>query len=91
MEDEKLLSIYNLKTHFFTRKGVVPAVDGVNIEVPKGKIIGVVGESGCGKSMTAMSIINLIKKPGKIVEGSIELEDKKLRDWIHISRTNDFT
>lgn len=80
MEDEKLLSIYNLKTHFFTRKGVVPAVDGVNIEVPKGKIIGVVGESGCGKSMTAMSIINLIKKPGKIVEGSIELEDKKLID-----------
>ena len=80
MEDEKLLSIYNLKTHFFTRKGVVTAVDGVNIEVPKGKIIGVVGESGCGKSMTAMSIINLIKKPGKIVEGSIELEDKKLID-----------
>lgn len=80
MEDEKLLSIYNLKTHFFTRKGVVPAIDGVNIEVPKGKIIGVVGESGCGKSMTAMSIINLIKKPGKIVEGSIELEDKKLID-----------
>ena len=80
MEDEKLLSIYNLKTHFLTRKGVVPAIDGVNIEVPKGKIIGVVGESGCGKSMTAMSIINLIKKPGKIVEGSIELEDKKLID-----------
>ena len=66
MEDEKLLSIYNLKTHFFTRKGVVPAVDGVNIEVPKGKIIGVVGESGCGKSMTAMSIINLIKNVGRI-------------------------
>ena len=51
---EDLLNISNLKTHFFTKKGVVPAVDGVSISIPKSSIVGVVGESGCGKSMTAM-------------------------------------
>ena len=75
---EDLLKVSNLKTHFFTRKGVVPAVDGVSISVPKSSIIGLVGESGCGKSMTAMSIMQLIQKPGKIINGSIELEDEDL-------------
>lgn len=75
---EELLRINNLKTHFYTRKGVVPAVDGVCISVPKSSIIGLVGESGCGKSMTAMSIMQLIQKPGKIINGSIELEDEDL-------------
>lgn len=75
---DELLRIDNLKTHFFTKKGIVPAVDGVSISVPKSSIIGLVGESGCGKSMTAMSIMQLIQKPGKIINGSIELEDENL-------------
>nr|WP_312579328.1 ABC transporter ATP-binding protein [Sedimentibacter sp.] len=71
---EDLLNITNLKTHFFTKRGVVPAVDGISISIPKSSIVGVVGESGCGKSMTAMSIMQLVQKPGKVVQGTIELE-----------------
>jgi oligopeptide/dipeptide ABC transporter ATP-binding protein len=73
---ETLLSIENLKTHFFTSSGVVKAVDGVNLTVPKGGRIGIVGESGCGKSVTALSILRLVSPPGKIVEGKILLEGK---------------
>lgn len=72
------LKIDHLKTQFQTTKGIVPAVDDVSIEIPKGKIIGLVGESGCGKSMTAMSVMQLVRKPGKIVEGSIMLMGKDL-------------
>ena len=75
---EYTLKIENLKTQFHTRRGVVPAVDDVSIEIPKGKIIGLVGESGCGKSMTAMSVMQLVKKPGKIVDGKIMLMGKNL-------------
>lgn len=75
---DELLRINNLKTHFFTKKGVVPAVDGVSISVPKSSVIGVVGESGCGKSMTAMSIMQLVQKPGRIINGSVELEGEDL-------------
>jgi len=75
---EDLLKISNLKTHFFTKRGVVPAVDGISISIPKSSIVGIVGESGCGKSMTAMSIMQLIQKPGKIVEGKIELDGENL-------------
>ena len=75
---EELLKVNNLKTHFFTKKGVVPAVDGISITIPKSSIVGVVGESGCGKSMTAMSIMQLIQKPGKIIYGTIELEEENL-------------
>ncbi len=72
------LKIEHLKTQFETRKGIVPAVDDVSIEIPKGKIVGLVGESGCGKSMTAMSIMQLVRKPGKIVDGKILLNGKNL-------------
>nr|WP_300093948.1 ABC transporter ATP-binding protein [Sedimentibacter sp.] len=78
---EDLLNISNLKTHFFTKKGVVPAVDGVSISIPKSSIIGIVGESGCGKSMTAMSIMQLIQKPGKIVGGKIQLDNENLLSY----------
>lgn len=74
MNDSIVLDIRDLKSHFFTAKGEVPAVDGVSIEVPAGKIIGIVGESGCGKSMTAMSVMGLLRYPGKVVGGSITLE-----------------
>ena len=57
MNEPIVLDIRDLKSHFFTAKGEVPAVDGVSIQVPAGKIIGIVGESGCGKSMTAMSVM----------------------------------
>ncbi len=75
---ENMLEVKNLKTHFFTRKGVVPAVDGVDLRIEKGQVVGVVGESGCGKSMTAMSIVRLLVHPGKIVEGQILLEGRDL-------------
>lgn len=78
---EDLLRINNLKTHFFTKKGVIPAVDGVSITIPKCSIVGIVGESGCGKSITAMSIIKLIQKPGKIIQGSIELNGENLLNY----------
>lgn len=76
----EVLKISGLKTQFFTSKGVVPAVDGVDISVHAGKAVGLVGESGCGKSMTAMSVMQLIVSPGRIVEGTIELEGENLLD-----------
>jgi peptide/nickel transport system ATP-binding protein len=68
------LEIDNLHTHFFTDVGTVKAVDGVTFEVPLGKTVGVVGESGCGKSVTSLSIMQLLQRPqGQIVEGEIRL------------------
>ena len=63
MDEKNILEIRGLKSYFFTENGTVPAVDGVDIDVPKGKIIGLVGESGCGKSMTVRSIMGLLKYP----------------------------
>jgi peptide/nickel transport system ATP-binding protein len=72
MADERLLDVKNLKTYFFTDEGVVRAVDGVDLYIKQGETLGVVGESGCGKSVTALSIMKLIPQPpGKIVEGEI--------------------
>ncbi len=69
---ERLLDVKNLKTYFFTDEGVVRAVDGVDLHIDQGETLGVVGESGCGKSVTALSIMRLIPQPpGKIVEGQI--------------------
>ncbi|HXR58945.1 MAG TPA: ABC transporter ATP-binding protein [Burkholderiales bacterium] len=74
-----LLKIENLKTHFFTRDGVVRAVDGVSFDVFPGETLAVVGESGCGKSVTALSVLRLIASPpGRVVGGSIKFEDKDL-------------
>jgi peptide/nickel transport system ATP-binding protein/oligopeptide transport system ATP-binding protein len=64
--------------HFFTREGIVKAVDGVSFDISRGEIMGLVGESGCGKSMTALSILRLVPVPGRIVEGSIVFEGKDL-------------
>jgi len=65
----------NLHTYFFTDVGTVKAVDGVTFEIPKGKTVGVVGESGCGKSVTALSLMQLVQRPqGQIVEGSIRFD-----------------
>ncbi|HUT84269.1 MAG TPA: ATP-binding cassette domain-containing protein, partial [Thermodesulfobacteriota bacterium] len=69
---EELLNIQNLKTHFFTEEGVAKAVDGVSFSIQERETLALVGESGCGKSVTALSILRLIPDPpGKIVGGSI--------------------
>jgi len=70
-----LVEIENLQTHFFTDEGVVKAVEDVSLTIRKGKTLGLVGESGCGKSVTALSIIRLISSPGRIVGGSIKFRD----------------
>jgi peptide/nickel transport system ATP-binding protein/oligopeptide transport system ATP-binding protein len=75
---EALLSMENLSTSFFTSKGVVPAVSGVTVSVKPGEILGLVGESGCGKSVTSLSILGLISPPGRIVEGRILFEGRDL-------------
>ena len=76
--NNNVLEIRGLNSYFFTEKGVVPAVDGLDLDIPKGKIIGLVGESGCGKSMTAKSIMGLLKYPGRVAGGSIRFEDQDL-------------
>ena len=76
---ESLLKVSELKTHFFTEEGVVKAVDGVTFDVEPGEILGLVGESGCGKTVSALSILRLIPiPPGKIVAGSVHFEGEDL-------------
>ena len=76
---ERLLDIKGLKTHFFTEEGVVRAVDGIDLHIDKGETLGVVGESGCGKTVTALSILKLIPMPpGRIVEGQMLYEGRDL-------------
>ncbi|MDS1140116.1 ABC transporter ATP-binding protein [Pusillimonas sp. SM2304] len=71
MDTKNILEVANLKTHFFVRPNVAKAVDGVSFNVPRGKTVAVVGESGCGKSVTSLSIMRLLSHPGKIVGGEI--------------------
>jgi peptide/nickel transport system ATP-binding protein len=73
-----LLEIKGLRTHFFTQDGTVKAVDGVSFEIGHGQTLGVVGESGCGKSITSLSVMRLIERPGKIVDGQILLNGDDL-------------
>lgn len=78
MTTEPLLQVRDLKTYFFTDDGVVKAVDGVDFDVLPGEILGLVGESGCGKSVTSFSILQLIDDPGRIVGGEIFFRDTDL-------------
>ena len=79
MENEVILSVNDLRTHFFTRSGVVKAVDGISFDLRKGETLGIVGESGSGKSMTAWSILGMVPKPsGQIVSGSIVYQGEDL-------------
>ena len=73
-----VLEVKNLKTYFFTDDGIVKAVDDVSFSVEKGKTLGLVGESGCGKSVTAMSISRLVSSPGRIVGGEVLLNGRNL-------------
>ena len=76
---EYLIEVKNLKTYFYTEDGVVPAVDGVDFKIQKGETLAVVGESGCGKSATALSLLRLIPNPpGKIVDGKIMFRGQNL-------------
>ncbi|PWW32145.1 peptide/nickel transport system ATP-binding protein/oligopeptide transport system ATP-binding protein [Cytobacillus oceanisediminis] len=68
---ETLLEVKDLSTHFFTEDGVIPSVNGISFKVKKGETIGIVGESGCGKSVTSLSLLQLVSKPGRIVGGQI--------------------
>ena len=75
---ETILQVDGLRTHFFTREGVVKAVDDVSFSVGRGRILGLVGESGSGKSMTGYSILGLVDPPGRIVSGRVTLEGREL-------------
>jgi len=76
MPDNILLQVKGLKTHFFLDEGTVRAVDGVDFAVKRGATLGIVGESGCGKSVTAFSILQLVSPPGEIIEGEILLHKR---------------
>jgi len=75
-----LLEVSDLRTFFKTREGEVHAVDGVSFEVEAGSVLGIVGESGCGKSVTALSIMGLVQSPGRVVSGTIRFEDRDLTE-----------
>jgi peptide/nickel transport system ATP-binding protein len=79
MSKNVVLEVKNLKTHFTSKKGVTKAVDGIDFVLHEGETLGIVGESGCGKSMTSLSILRLVPSPpGKIVDGTIELKGKDI-------------
>ncbi|GAE35541.1 ABC transporter ATP-binding protein [Halalkalibacter akibai] len=76
---EVVLELADLRTHFFTESGEIPAVDGVSIKVHKGEVVGIVGESGCGKSVTSLSVMKLVPNPpGKVVGGQILFKGEDL-------------
>ena len=77
-EREEVLRIEDLHTYFYSREGVVKAVNGVNLSVKADRILGIVGESGSGKSVTVLSLLRLIPYPGKIVKGGVYFEDMNL-------------
>jgi oligopeptide/dipeptide ABC transporter ATP-binding protein len=77
-KNSNILEIKNLKTQFFTEGGAVKAVDSVNLVVKRGEVLGLVGESGCGKSVTSLSIMRLVSQPGRIVAGEIIFDDEDL-------------
>jgi len=81
-----LLSVRDVKTYFFQDEGITKAVDGASFDVAKGKTLGIVGESGCGKSVTAQSILRIVEKPGRIVSGEILLyqADGTVQDLIKL-------
>jgi oligopeptide/dipeptide ABC transporter ATP-binding protein len=78
-----LLDIQGLTTHFFTRAGVIKAVDRLSLRLQKGRVLGLVGESGCGKTVTALSILNLVPPPGKVIAGKILFEGRDLLSFTH--------
>ncbi|SFR51226.1 ABC transporter ATP-binding protein [Halogeometricum limi] len=78
---EPILKVENLKTQFFTEEGTVRAVDGISFEVNEGELVGLVGESGAGKSVATSSIMRLVEDPGEIVGGTVTYKGKKIVDF----------
>ena len=78
MGSNVILNVENLETNFFTEEGVVHAVDGVSFKIYEGEVLGLVGETGCGKSVTALSILQLLQSSGKILNGIVEFEGEDL-------------
>ncbi|HIQ06162.1 MAG TPA: ABC transporter ATP-binding protein, partial [Anaerolineae bacterium] len=76
-EQQPILSVRNLKTYFYLDEGTVKAVDGVSFDVRPGQVVGIVGESGCGKSVTVKSVLRIVEKPGRIVAGEIYFRPQK--------------
>ena len=76
--EKPIIKVDNLKTYFYTEEGVVKAVDGVSFEIFQDEILGLVGETGCGKSVTALSILRLVRSPGMIIEGKVEYKGQNL-------------
>jgi oligopeptide/dipeptide ABC transporter ATP-binding protein len=76
--NETILNVRGLKTYFYTEDGVVKAVDGVDFDVRRGEIVALVGESGCGKSVTSFSIMQLVSVPGRIIAGEVTFNDRDL-------------
>ncbi len=75
-----LLEVRGLRTHFYTDEGIAPAVDGIDLEILPGQTLGLVGESGCGKSVTGLSLLRLVAPPGRIVGGEIRMRGQNLLD-----------
>src|SRR5579859_8167680 len=81
---DNVVQIENLRVQFRTQVGVVNALNGVSFSIPRGKVLGVVGESGCGKSITGLSIMQLIPRPGKVISGQILLRPTPASDPIDV-------
>jgi ABC-type dipeptide/oligopeptide/nickel transport system ATPase component len=77
-DSQKLLEVKGLKTYFYTEEGIVKAVDGVSFDMYEDEVLGLVGETGCGKSVTALSILQLVRAPGKIIDGSVTFKGENL-------------
>src|SRR5215831_6645567 len=88
--ERPILSVRDLRTYFFAEDGVVKAVDGASFDVQSGRTLGIVGESGCGKSVTARSILRIVERPGRIVSGEIRLRrpagDERLEEAVDLVR-----
>lgn len=78
--DEAILTVSNLHTHFFTSEGTLKAVNGVSLELKRDSTLGIVGESGCGKTVTALSILQLVPWPGRVIEGEIRFEGRDIME-----------
>src|SRR3989449_11421317 len=86
---ETLLSVRDLKTYFFQDEGTVKAVDGVSFDLYPGRTLGIVGESGCGKSVTARSILGIVDRPGRIVDGEIRFRRQGGQGLVEADRAID--
>lgn len=88
ISSDVLVDVQNLYTHFFTEEGIVKAVDGVSFKIYRDEILGLVGETGCGKSVTALSILQLVREPGKIMDGTINFDGINLLELTEIEMRN---